>query len=205
MADLIPRPEGKLVLWLANLDTKIDANATALNITPADLIIIHTNISILDTAINNAVAGKQTWKNLEAAKRDKKKTVLDYLRLKISRMKTEGGYNEAIGKDLGIIGTMDILIEADYKPTLKAKVYPKYVKLDFVKKGVEAVNIYIRLKGESEWKFLARDTKSPYHDTADLKVSLVPEVREYMCIGVISDEEFGHESDVVSVVFDGVK
>ncbi len=205
MADFIPQPEGKLILWLTNFDTKIDGVAVELNIDPAMLAEIHATIKALIKAINDAIAAKQTWKNLEAVKRAEKTNVLGYMRTKIARMKTESGYTEAIGKDLGIIGTSDAFDVSNYKPTLKASVFPKYINLDFVKKGIDAVNIYVRLKGETEWRFLARDTKSPYHDSENLKTAGVPEVREYMCIGVIADEEIGQESDVVSVVFDGLK
>jgi hypothetical protein len=205
MADFIPQPEGKLVLMLTNLDSKIDGYAIALGIDPVLLAEIHVKIKAIIKAINDAIAGKQTWKNLEAAKRGTKTEILGFLRTNIARFKTESGYTEAIGKDLGIIGTTDTFDHNAYKPTLKATVFPKYINLEFIKKGIDAVNIYVRIKGGTEWTFLARDTRSPYHDSENLKTAGVPEVREYMCIGVIADEEIGQESDVVTVVFDGLK
>lgn len=205
MEDFFPQHEGNLILWLTNFDTKIDGYATELGLDSADLADIHNQIKDLIKAINNTIAGKQTWKNLEALKRGTKIAVLIFLRLKISRIKTESGYTESIGRDLGIIGSSDLIDYNEYKSSLKATVFPKYINLEFVKKGIDAVNIYVRLKGETVWRFLARDTRSPYHDIEDLKTAGVPEVREYMCIGVVGDEEIGQESDVVSVVFDGLK
>jgi len=112
-------------------------------------------------------------------------------------------HTEAIGNDLGVIGSDVILDPHTYKHEIWIEVKPGHVQLNFKKAGVDAVNVYSRKKGESEWKFLARDTHSPYNDSKPLSSPGTPEVREYMAIGVVGDEEFGLESDVVTAVFDG--
>ena len=157
------------------------------------------------SAINNVVAEKQTLKNLQSVKKTTKDLVIDFLRLKSNRFKTEPGYTEAIGRDLGILSKGDHLDPLTYAPIVKAAVYPKYIEVSFTKKGVDGVNVYRRMKGEAKWHLLAYDKESPYHDTQDLADATKPEVREYMCIGVIGDEEFGKESSAVTAVFDGIK
>ncbi len=68
---------------------------------------------------------------------------------------------------------------------------------------MDGVNVYERLQGGKEWTKLSFDSHSPYHDNRPLSVPGVAETREYMCIGVIHDEQVGQASDVVTVVFGG--
>ena len=78
------------------------------------------------------------------------------------------------------------------------------MKIDGRKPGFEAVNIYSRIKGAVQWKLIAvRKRKFPYFDESPLAVAGTPEVREYMAIGVIADEETGQHSEIVEVVFAG--
>src|ERR1019366_2266549 len=125
---------------------------------------------------------------------------LPVMRNTIRRMKTHDGYTDAIGQDLDIIGSDTALPD---KPTIKAKATMNDVEISFTKKGLDGVNVYGRLKGVATWTFLARDTNSPYNDSRSLATAGVPETREYMCIGVISDAEVGQASDIVTVVFGG--
>jgi hypothetical protein len=53
------------------------------------------------------------------------------------------------------------------------------------------------------WKFLSRDTNSPYNDHTPLTTPGVPEVREYQAYGVLNDVQIGLASDIVSVTFGG--
>ncbi len=64
------------------------------------------------------------------------------------------------------------------------------------------MNIYARPTGTSQWQYLARDNNSPYDDERPL-ANGQPEMREYMAIGVVGDEEVGQPSDIISVVFGG--
>ena len=201
--DFIPGKEGDQINWSKNFDTKIDEHATTLSLAPALVTEIHANIASLVSAVDNAYLAKQTLKNLEKAKQATKKTVFDYLRVEINRIKNLATYTEAIGSDLGVIGSDVILDPHSYKPEIRVEVKPGHIELHFRKAGVDAVNVYSRKKGESDWNFLARDTHSPYNDSKPLTSPGTPEVREYMAIGVVGDEEFGLESDVVTAVFDG--
>lgn len=61
------------------------------------------------------------------------------------------------------------------------------------------MHVYSRIQGESEWKFLARDTQSPYVDTTPLGVAANPEIREYRIRAVIADKEIGDYSDTQQI------
>jgi hypothetical protein len=77
------------------------------------------------------------------------------------------------------------------------------VRIKFTKKGFTAVKIFVRLKGQTQWKYLATDTNSPYDDHSPLAETTKPEEREYMAIGLVKDEEVGQGSDVVGAVYGG--
>jgi len=97
----------------------------------------------------------------------------------ISKMKLNAAYTEAIGTDLGIVGSAET-----------EKAVPKFsaeteqgggcqcVRLRFAKYGHMGVYVESR-RGTGAWEFIAIDTESPYEDERALLVAGAPEVREY--------------------------
>lgn len=199
----IPVKESELVVWLKNLLTNFVTYLTELNIDPAVKADIIARIGKTLLTIDNYNQGKVALKSLETLKSDSKKDTLTFLREQIVRWKTEPGYTEAIGDVLRIIGKTVYPDPHTYKPKLTAELKPGYILLNFVKAGVDAVNIYSRIKGSADWKFLARDTQTPYMDASPLASPSAPEAREYMAIGVVGDSEFGLMSDIVTAVYEG--
>jgi hypothetical protein len=89
------------------------------------------------------------------------------------------------------------------QPSLTAEANHGFVRVRFKKTGFDGVNVYTRRKGETEWRFLARDTNSPYDDYSELAKEGAAEVPEYRVIGVCKDEQIGLPSDAVTVTFGG--
>jgi hypothetical protein len=204
MADFFPKDEPSLILWLGNFQSKFaDPHGAALGYTPTEISDISAKCTALVTALNAVEAAKTALKNAVTTKDDLKTTNIGALRLEIRKIKTKSAYNDGIGEDLGIVGSTEEMDEESVKPKLSGVAFPGYARLKFTKKGLDGVNIYTRLKGQTGWTFLARDTVSPYDDTRPLALAGTPETREYMCIGVVSDTEVGQQSDIVSVVFGG--
>lgn len=75
------------------------------------------------------------------------------------------------------------------------------IEVHFEKGDAEAVNIYTRIEGEVDWKFLARDTHSPYIDNRPIAKNGIPEDREYIATRVINDIEVGEPSDSAVIMF----
>lgn len=198
--DYLPKSDGALVLWLNTFKTKIAVHGATLGLLPADITALIAKCAGIVTSIENAEAKKNEQQNAVTAKDDLKKEDLPIIRNEIKRMKTHGGFTNGIGQELGIIGSDDA---EPIKPSIKAKARANDVEISFTKKGFDGVNVYTRLKGVAAWTFLARDTNSPYNDNRPLAVAGTPETREYMCIGVLNDEEVGEASDIVSVVYGG--
>ena len=105
--------------------------------------------------------------------------VLNRIFALVAKMKLSAGYTEAIGTDLGIVGS-----EATEKPLPKfsAELLQgagcQCVKLTFAKYGHMGVYIESR-RGAGAWEFQAIDTESPYVDERPLLVAGQPEVREF--------------------------
>ncbi|MDP1589076.1 MAG: hypothetical protein Q8M07_15100 [Prosthecobacter sp.] len=117
----------------------------------------------------------------------------------IAKMKLSPGYTEAIGTDLGIVGSQ-----------ATEKAVPKFlaellqgsgcqcVKLTFYKYTHMGVYIESR-RGTGAWEFLAIDTESPYIDERPLLVAGTPEVREYRMRFWDKGTPNGDWTDVVKV------
>lgn len=122
----------------------------------------------------------------------------------IAKGKEAPGYTPAIGELMQAIGS-EVVVDPDtYKPEATADAMPGYVRIRGRKKGVQAMNIYRRLKGQPAWQLAAGNrTKFPFDDDAPLAVPNVAEVREYSVIGMIDNEEVGQRSDIVEVVYAG--
>ena len=65
-----------------------------------------------------------------------------------------------------------------YRPTFKVRVIPGGIRLDWKKRGVDAVAVYCRVAGTLAFKKIGMDTVSPYLDARPLMTPGVPEVRE---------------------------
>ena len=156
-----------------------------------------------NTAIKASDDAQTAAKAAKAAKDTQLKTGNKALRLLVKKMKTNNAYSTTKGQALQIIGEDPAIDYSTYQPIIKAVVMPGRVRIDFVKEGLDGVNIYARLKGGSSWTKLAYDSYSPYEDTRPIAVINQPEHREYMAIGVIHDEEATQQSNIIEAVFGG--
>lgn len=202
-SDYVPVREPELLLWLQNFSTKIAPQGPVLGLTAAQITDLQDLCAKLSDSITKAEQSKRDAQEITNAKNALKSNTLSNMRLSIKNMKSTVAYTEAIGEDLGIVGSEQPFDPATFKTTLKARTFPGYVNIEFLKGKSDGVNIYGRLKGAANWTFLARDTASPYNDTRPLTTPNTPETREYMAIGVLDDQQIGQQSDVVEVTFGG--
>ena len=97
----------------------------------------------------------------------------------VARIKQDPAYTEAMGTDLGIIGSEDA---GHAVPKFTAVVQQiggsQVVRLGFFKYAHEGVFMESRRNGGA-WEFLGIDTESPYTDERPLLNPAAPEVREY--------------------------
>ena len=203
MPDYIPPADDAKILWLTNLKTKIGGYAVALGITAARVTQITAWCDDLIAAINAAAQAKSAWLSSSAAQRTQEATSLGGIRGEVALWKPQPGMTDAIEADLKIVGTSTPFNPDTFKTKLTATVVGDHVKLTFVKGHSDGVNFYWRKQGETAWKFLSRDTNSPYNDHTPLTTPGVHEVRECIAYGVLNDQQIGQPSDIVSATFGG--
>jgi hypothetical protein len=125
------------------------------------------------------------------------------IRNQVGGMRKNAGWTESMSAELQTTGVEEVFDPLTFKPKFKSTVMPGSVLHEFIKGPSEGVNVYCRIKGTAAWKFVARDTNSPYEDHTPLAQAGVAENREYAMRGVKNDAEFGLMSDIVSVTFAG--
>lgn len=199
----LPRKDSELLSWLNNYKTKITVHATTLGVSAALLTQEKAWCDAMIAAINLIETKKQELKGAVTAKDAARQTQVGALQLEIARHKLVSGYTQAIGEELGVISMHSDFDTATYKAKITVEIFGGFVRIKFVKKGADGINLYHRKKGEATWLFLARDTKSPYDDHITLATENQPEHWEYRAFGVLDDAEIGLPSDIVEVVFGG--
>lgn len=200
MNDYLPHGDAEFLIWLNNFRSKLAMYANDFNIAPENVGTIEMKINDLTTSVQDVATQKEMMAKSVTYKNSVRKQVESEVRKEATRIKAHRNYTEAIGQELGIIGSKSSFDPATFKPKPKADVSGGMVRIKFQKKGINGVNVYRRRKGEVEWQFRARDNNSPYEERIQLENPAVPEHWEYRLIGVIKDVEIGQPSDVVEVI-----
>ena len=92
----------------------------------------------------------------------------------------------AISADLQIASSGSSFDPNSYKAEITVETMNGYTRTKFKKKGTDGINLYSRIKGQPTFKFVSRDTNSPYDDYTELAVAGQAEVREYQRCGASS-------------------
>jgi hypothetical protein len=196
-----PKSPKAMALWSQNYRTKIGARATALSMTPAE---VAREIVICDSfidAINSVEDLKTLLSGAYSARNSIIETLGQELRMDIKRHKTAEGYTNAIGSELGLIGSSTEFDINTFKPVISVDPFGNGIHIRFTKKGVNNINIYHRKKGDEAFKLLTRAIKSPFKYQPVLEIPSKPEHWEFRALGMINDEEIGLPSDIVNFVF----
>jgi hypothetical protein len=203
--DYIPQSEENLKDWLDRQVEKFTAQrAGEVGATEAErasfLAAVNTILGVLGPVVQKQQELDELRANLALVEKEQ----LPILRAMIKRFRTSSGCTPAVEVEQEWAGTSHDFDASTARPTITAKAMRGRVKITGKKPGFEAYNLYWRKKGGVEWKLMAiRKRKFPYFDETPLAVADTPEVREYMAIGVIDDEETGQPSEIKEVVYAG--
>jgi hypothetical protein len=201
--DFIPKTKGDYRAWLLNLKNQITTQGPLFTLAAGEVTATTAACTAQIALADAAVAAAAALKSALQAEADGKKTTDALLRHKISAWKQMPGFTPAIAQELRVIGSAAAFDPGAYKPEFKVKITGGEIRLDWVKKGADAVHIYGRLRGQPGWTLLGMDTSSPYIDGRPLVQANVAEVREYMLRGVLTDVEIGLDSDIQSITWGG--
>jgi hypothetical protein len=198
--DYIPPKDDNFLTWHDRFKTTVTANLMALGLAAGDATAVNTDNTEIHAKMAASNLADTTAKQATADKKASRKTIEAHTRAMVRRIKAAPGYTVALGELLGIIGPEDSTDLSTAKPTLQgADKRGGRVEVGFNLLTSEGVNIYSQRDGDTDFKFLSRDTCSPYLDTRPLLVAGKPELRQYRAIFVVGDQEVSQFSDDLTV------
>lgn len=198
--DFMPNKRAERYFWWKNLSDKITVEGPKFDLAAGEITVAK---GIADDQIAKMEATDSAQATLDGKRAEERASDAANqaaIRLKIRNWKTLPGY-PASGSEgvLRLKGTESVFDPGAFKPVIKVSIEGGVIKVDFIKSGCDSMVVYCRLRGTTTWTKLGTDSESPYFDTKPLANPNVPEVREYMAMGMINDEEIGLPSDIVSV------
>ncbi|MCX6151516.1 MAG: hypothetical protein NTX22_13375 [Ignavibacteriales bacterium] len=199
--DYIPTKDGSLDAHELTFVTKLPGITTLLGITAEETnntlaIIASHRTAYADMNLKKAES-KATVENNAA----KKALAIAEIRRIAQKIKSSNGYTEAMGLELGIIGTAETGEDLEtIKPTLKGKILGGSAVVSFDKQKMNGVKIYSKRGSEPDFTFLAVDTSSPYEDNRQKLNANLPEERLYYAYYLCDDQQVGQQSDMLKIV-----
>jgi hypothetical protein len=199
-SDFIPRSDAEFLLWHDHFIATAIANQAESGLGDAELAAHQADNAEFRAKLAAKNLADATAKKVSAEKTDSRSRIEGNVRASARRIKAGAGYSEPLGHAFRIVGAEDSTDLSQAKPTLNATDKGAgQVVLDFVKSKSDGINVYGKREGEADFVFLARDTASPYVDSRPLAAPGKAEVRRYVAVFVLADEEVGLRSDEVVV------
>ena len=197
----VPRRLGDFDTWLENLSEQIENHGPTLGLDPAMITDLQNRIAQIRQfyadwiiANSNAEAANQAFQD------DKLDGMAEMILPAIKHIKTLAAYTNTIGQAMKVIGDETDTDLSDKKPKISVKLAGGKPECGFVKSHSEGVRFYRRRASETDFSFLAVDTRSPYVDNEPNEVAGTPEKREYYAFFMVNDVQVGLQSDVVEIV-----
>jgi hypothetical protein len=201
MNEFIPRSDPQLCLWLENYSKRIAVYGARFGLTPEEIAAQQRWCAELTEAIKTDDQKLKEWRAAVKVTREAKKSSLAAVRAMIERIKHLPGWTPSIGQAMGVVKKAPPPTPMDaVKPKLQVVTEAGQAKLKFTRRPLDGINVYMRRKGETQWRLVARATRSPFTDPTALLVPNTSEIREYRAMGVRKDQEVGQPSDVVVAV-----
>ncbi|MGV9003149.1 hypothetical protein [Flavobacterium sp.] len=196
-----PVSDALLALWCKNFKEKILIQGLILNMSPTE---IADEVAWCSKIIDKIDEVESLKTQLSSAFKAKDLTITNEggdLKKGIANHKTNPAYTQAIGEDLGIIGSSIEFNALTFKPELFLELYGNNIRIRFKKLGSDGINLYVRNKGETVWKLVSRANKSPYLYHPVLAQPSTPVHFEFRAYGVLNDAEIGIASDIYEILF----
>ncbi len=121
----------------------------------------------------------------------------------VGQIKANKNYTDAIGKDLWLIGTAQIIDPSTWKPILSIQNQAGHPIICWTKGRAAAIEIWVDRGDGNNFTHLAINTEPNTTDKYLLPVTGNSQVWKYKAIYLLHDEQVGQWSDVISVSVGG--
>jgi hypothetical protein len=193
--DYYPSNEASLTLWCENFKTQFSEKGESLGFTAEEITETTGLCDGIVSAISNIENLKAQLKEQTEEKNNILETSESALRTMVKRIKTSPAYSEATGKLMDIVSKAGDIDESAVYPEVKLSKTGTGYEFGFSLRGYfDAVAVFRKNPGESEFVQVGIDMKSPY------KIS-PPSVSgvEYYFQYLKNDEVVGLKSDIIIV------
>ncbi len=223
MADYVKAADLDFVAQLKVFAEKLPNYQMALGLTPAQMAAVEADDQFMAFVVlgsNAAGTYKQGWTDLkDAARKGDGAALLNTFpaavdvssppavaiapgvearfRTLVGQIKTNSAYTNAMGEDLGIVA--DESASALTKPVLTVKLEGADPVIGFKKGSSDGIKLYSKRGSETDFSFLAVDTRSPYVDNRPNLVPGTTEKRTYQAYFIVNDAQVGGVSDDISI------
>lgn len=216
----LPSTDVEKKAWLINFSTKLPNYTTLFGLVAADVTAVANyssmfsylmdNIDKINTAkesfvqyknlirngvIGSAVGAFPTLPTLPAAPTAVPAGIFPLIAKLVQTIKNNQKYTDAIGQDLGIIGSDQPIDPTTMKPILNLVSSAAGIDVQWTKGAANALRIEVDRTGAG-FQFLAIDSIPNYMDTV---APTAPATWKYRAVYLIHDEIVGQWSDVVSI------
>jgi hypothetical protein len=200
--DYVPDSAQNTRDWADNYLTELPAIATRISWPAPSVAALTVALTAIRDAAQDVLDAQNVLKNKMGLLSQARVTNLPDIRKSTANLKTTPGFTDGDAATLDVATSSSALDPASYKPQIKVEAHPGYNELTGKKRGVQALNFYMRIKGVGPWTLLASKRATfPFSDDTPPATAGKPEEREYMAMGVMNDEEIGQPSDIVTAVF----
>jgi hypothetical protein len=203
--DFVPDSVQNTYDWASQLYTEITTSGAAAGWDAARITAFQALVGPIRDAAKAVLDAQDALDIAKGALGQARVDNLAEIRREIKNLKTSPGYNDGLGKSLGVHSAASATDPNSYQAQLdKAVAYAGYVRITATKLMADSLNIYSRIKGQGTFKLLAsKRVHFPFDDDSPLAQPGTPETREYQAIGVQGDDEFGQPSEIISVLYGG--
>jgi len=193
--EYFPRNEAAVSQWCDSFKEQFAAQAAALGFGETEVQAVNDTCVGISTAISEANAARTTYEEKVSVKKAVMDTNTGAIREMVRRIKASPSYTEAIGKTLGIVGEGSSFDPTTAVPKITLVKSATGYDFKFALLGYfDAVAVFRRKPGETEFARVDVDMKSPYSIPSPTENGV-----EYYFQYMKNDRLIGRPSDIIAV------
>ena len=195
--DFIPRSPTDFKEWGDNFISGLHNNNNL--VTTAKVQEAGTACQNINLAYDELQSKENAYKRALANYNQSKENNLPILRNIVNDVKKSDNYNDGIAQSLKIVTVAPQPTDWDaVKPNPKIKILANCVEISYTRADSEGVRVFCKRGNDTDFKFIAHNTGSPFEDTRANMNGNASEKREYYLVYVRKNRPVGQLSDIVT-------